>query len=226
MKKLITVIAVFFLMISGTVYAAQWCEKDVSDQPVLNSCVTATILPSGTEVIVTRAGARIAGDDSNKNDAGHYKMITGSNPPLQEFQIYSGYLYEFAANVFTKTRIVIMNYDNLTLNEYKWQTYWACYNEYVLPARTADCVYSGQVIPQEARNLMVAASAAGKTMTYEVYSEATGNPAYYTGSAVQVQGILDSCLDPINTVNSTMATRADSIMACADGDCVNLLICD
>ena len=151
MKRLITVVVAICLMVSGTVFASTWCEKDGVDQPILNSCVTATPLPSGTEVIVTKAGARIAGDDANKNDAGHYKMVAGDNTPLQEFQVYSGWLYSFAANVFTKVRQVVSNYDNLTLTEFKWQKYWSFMNEHVFPARSQDCTYSGNTIPESTR---------------------------------------------------------------------------
>ena len=226
MKKISLVLLLSLL--ATNVLASTWCEKDGSDQPILNTCKAATVLATGREVLDLRSVnlGLIGGDDANKNAAGYFKIASTVTPPLQEFQVYSGWVYTFADNEWTKTRQVIMNYDNLTLQEHKWQTYWACYNEYVLPAREADCVFSGQVIPKEARDLMVEAAIAGKTMTYEVYSESTGNPAYYSGSAVQVQGILGSCLDSINTVNSTMATRADDIMACADSDCVNALSCE
>ena len=223
MRQLILALILSFVAIPS--FASTWCMKDDADpiQPVLNSCVTATILPSGTEVITTKTGARISGDDANKNAAGYFKMVAGENTPLQEFQTYSGWLYSFADNVFTKTRQVISNYDNLTLSEFKWQKYWSYMNEHVLPVRIQDCVYSGKVIPETARALMVEAISSGKTMTYEVYSEATGMPDYFERTAVQAAGVLDYCLDAVNAVNTNIATKADAIMACADADCVNLI---
>ena len=77
MKQLFLV--VIFIFVASNAFASQWCEKDESDQPVLSSCVTATILPSGTEVITTKSGARISGSDANKNDAGHYKIAVDTD---------------------------------------------------------------------------------------------------------------------------------------------------
>ncbi|MCP3681609.1 MAG: hypothetical protein GY861_02870 [bacterium] len=229
MKYILTVLV---LLIATPTFAAtspwQWCAKDGDEepiQPLLDTCVTATILDSGTEVIdlCDIGKGLVGGPDSNKWDEGYHKMITGENTPLQEFQIYSGWLYSFENNVFIKTNQVVSNYDNMTLNDFKWQTYWKFMNDYVMPVREQDCIYSGKVIPKTARVLMVEAISAGRTMTYEVYNQASGVPDYFTRTAAQASGVLDYCLDAVNAVNTNIKVKSEAIMACTDADCVNAI---
>ena len=226
MKKIFLVL--ILVLFATPAFASTWCMWDGA---VSYDCQRATILGSGTELIVLESGLKVGGEGADKNVRGFYKMIYGESPPLSEGEMYLDYTESFANNNITRIKSVALNPNSPTLADSKWQKYWQMMN-YVTAVREGNCSYSGYLIPESTRTLMVEAIASGKTITYEVFDEANARPAGFVRTAEQAAIVLALCLDLVEVANSKMYIDHPDTEALDDGiadqvmDCPNTLCLD